>query len=200
MLFVCHQYGLNRTARTNGYCASPPPLSPIMIYLPAANDLISTWNRDGTWGRASNMSWYYSHIIDSGRPGECFWLDHRGDLKHKKDLEEDYIGNTVKELNHRKKEYPKWLWASEVLQETGTPVGNDLTDGMRENGVQNCRVPLGVKFHAPQFTASKYGDDFNNLTISDFVDNPARIHWIMEPMRKRVRGGNPVLPILVSKT
>lgn len=148
------------------------------------------------------MSWYYSYIFESGREGgECFWLDHRGDLKHKKDLEEDYIGNTVKELSYHKKESPKWIWAANVLQETGIPEGDDLTDGMRENGVHEYKVPLGVKFHAPQFCAAKYGEnleDLANLTVSDFVDNPARMKWITEPTRKNVRGGNLVLPILVS--
>ncbi|KAG6362993.1 hypothetical protein INS49_008088 [Diaporthe citri] len=136
------------------------------------------------------------YIIESGRQGECFWLDHRGDLKHKQDLKEDYIGNTVKEMKYRKKTYSKWLWASEVLPEAGIPQGDDLTDGMRENEVDECKVPLGVKFHAPQFSAENYGDDLNGLTVSDFVNNPARINWITERSRKRVRGGNPLLPIL----
>lgn len=147
------------------------------------------------------MSWYYSYIVESGRDhGECFWLDHRGDLKHKKDLEEDYIGNTVKELDYHKKDYPKWLWAENVEPETGIPEGDDLTDEMRDNGVHDYKVPLGIKFHAPQFTAGNYDDDLDNLTISDFVDNPARMHWITQPARKNLRGGNPVLPILVSRT
>lgn len=147
------------------------------------------------------MSWYYSYIVESGRDhGECFWLDHRGDLKHKKDLEEDYIGNTVKELDYHKKDYPKWLWAENVEPEAGIPEGDDLTDEMRENGVHDYKVPLGIKFHAPQFTAGNYDDDLDNLTISDFVDNPARMHWITQPARKNLRGGNPVLPILVSRT
>lgn len=146
------------------------------------------------------MSWYYSYVIESNRQGECFWLDHRGDLKHKEDLADDYIQTNVKEINYRKKTYSKWFFASEVTPETGIPEGDDLTDGMRENGVQEYKVPLGVKFHAPQFTASNYAEDLNGLTISDFVDNPARINWITEPTRMRVRRGNPLLPILVSTT
>ncbi|KAK7741555.1 hypothetical protein SLS63_001112 [Diaporthe eres] len=138
-----------------------------------------------------------SYIIESGRQGECFWLDHRGDLTHKQDLKEDYIGKGVKEMNYRGvKDYSKWLWASEVVPEAGTPRGDDLTDGMRENGVDECKVPLGVKFHAPQFSAENYGEDLSGLTVSDFVNNPARINWITEPSRRRVRGGNPLLPIL----
>lgn len=148
------------------------------------------------------MSWYYSYVIASGRRegGECFWLDHRGDLKHKKDLEEDYIGKIVKEMDYRPKEYPKWLWAADAQQEDGIPEGEHLTEGMRENGVHEYKVPLGVKFHAPQFSAGNYGDDLDNLTLSDFVDNPARIYWFTEPTRMRVRGGNPLFPILVSGT
>lgn len=145
------------------------------------------------------MSWYYSYIIEDGRDhGECFWIDHRGDLKHKKDLEEDYIGNNVKELNYHKKQYPKWLWASEVLPEEGIPGDEEITAKMRENGVPEYKVPLGVKFHAPQFSAKNYGDRLDELSVSDFVDNPARIDWITEFSRKKVRGGNPLLPILVS--
>lgn len=148
------------------------------------------------------MSWFYSFIVDSDRDhGECFWLDHRGDLKHTKDLEEEYIGAYVKELGTKpKKEYPDWLYASKVLPEAGIPEGADLTKEMRLNGVHDYKVPLGVKFHGPQFTAGNYDANFNGLTIPDFVENPAKIKWIMEPMRKNVRGGNPALPILVGKT
>lgn len=150
------------------------------------------------------MSWYYSFIDDVSRPdgGECFWLDHRGDLTHKKDRAEEYIGAKVKHMGKEpKKEHGQdWLWAGNVQPEAGLPEGDDLTDGMRENGVHKYEVPLGVKFHAPGFNLGNYGDDFDDLTLSDIVDNPARINWITEPMRKNVRGGNPSLPILVSRT
>lgn len=88
---------------------------------------------------------------------------HRGDLKHRKDLEEDYVGNTVKELNYRKKEYSKWLWASNVPPEAGALKGDDPTDGLGENGVLEYKVPLGVKFHAPQFCAGKYEPTWTTL-------------------------------------
>lgn len=158
---------------------------------------------DGSWGRASNQSWYYSFIVDSGRPegGECFWLDHRGDLTHKKDRAEEYIGAKVNDLGKQpKKEHGQdWLWAGNVRPEAGIPEEKDLTDGMRENGVHLYEVPLGVNFHAPGFNVQNYGDNYDGLTVSDFVDNPARMHWITEPTRRNVRGGNPNLPILVSK-
>jgi len=145
------------------------------------------------------MSWYYSYIFGSGRKddGACFWLDHRGDLKHTKDLEEEYIGASLDDLGRKPREdYPDYLWAANVLPETGIPEGDKLTDGMRENGVHKYKVPLGVKFHAPAFVAGSYETD--NFTVSDFVDNPGKLRWIMEPTRENVRGGNPVLPILVS--
>lgn len=158
---------------------------------------------DGSWGRASNRSWYYSYIVDVGRRdgGECFWLDHRGDLTHKKDLEEEYIGAQVKDMGKepKQKDGQDWLWAGNVPPEAGIPEGDDLSDGMRENGVHQYNVPLGVKFNAPQFNTEYYGPDFDNLTLSDIIDNPARINWITEPIRKNVRGGNPSLPILVSR-
>lgn len=148
------------------------------------------------------MSWYYSFVISSEHKddGTCFWLDHRGDLKHEKDLEEEYIGANLKELGRKpKKEYPDYLWAANVLPEEGIPEGEDLNEGMRENGVHEYKVPLGVKFRAPAFMRSNYGENIDDLTVDDFVDNPGRIRWITEPSRKNVRGGNEVLPIFVSK-
>lgn len=145
------------------------------------------------------MSWYYSYIYDSdGRQRECFWLDHRGDLKHKKDLEEEYIGAALDALGRKPtKYYPDYLWAANVVPEAGIPEGQDLTEGMRENGVADYRVPLGVKWHTPAFKPGNYGPGFDNLTVDDFVTNPGKINWIMDPMYKNKRGGNPVLPLLV---
>lgn len=147
------------------------------------------------------MSWYYAFVYDSdSRQQECFWLDARGDLKHKKDLEEQWFHKQVKAITG-KEEYYDWLNPTRVIPETGIPEGDRLTEGMRENGVHEYKVPMGVKWHVPAFKAGKYridGDNVNNLTQDDFVQNPAKMNWFMEPMRRKVRGGNPVLPILVS--
>lgn len=104
---------------------------------------------DGTWAKPSNMSWHYSYTFAAHRndPGECFWLDHRGDLRHRKDLEEEYIGTSIKDMGREPNEgwmWPKYLWASEVLPEAGIPEGDRLTDGMRENGVMNTRFRWGL--------------------------------------------------------
>lgn len=162
------------------------------------------WKSDGSWGRASNMSWYYSYVFSSDRrdDGSCFWLDHRGDLKHKKDLQEEYVTEGLGKGFGKKpdlKNFPAYLWAAEVIPEAGIPEGEDLNEGMRENGVHEYKVPLGVKFRAPAFLRSTYGADYDNLTLDDFVTNPGRIRWITEPTRKNVRGGNEALPIFVSK-
>lgn len=152
------------------------------------------------------MSWYYSYVYDSdARQRECFWLDHRGDLTHKKDLEEEYIGAAIEELGRKPNPlhlefpmYPKHLWAQNVVPEAGIPEGDRLTEGMRENGVHEYRVPMGVKWHTPVFVPKHYDPNFNNLTVDDFVTNPGKINWIMNPIHRNMRGGNPVLPILVS--
>lgn len=148
------------------------------------------------------MSWYYSHVFDSGSNlRECFWLDHRGDLTHKKDLEEEYIADPVGSLGRTpRKDYPDYLWAANVVPEEGIPEGDDLNEGMRKNRVHEKRVPLGVKWHAPAFKAQYYNDTFNGLAVDDFVTNPAKLNWIMDPIHRSVRGGSPVLPILVSTT
>lgn len=145
------------------------------------------------------MSWYHSFIFDTdGRNRECFWLDHRGDLTHKKDLEEEYIASAVEALGRNpRKDYPSRLWAANVVPEDGIPEGDNLNEGMRENGVQDYRVPLGVKWHAPAFMPRDY-TKVEDLKVQDFVANPAKMNWIMNPMHKNVRRGNPVLPIIVS--
>ncbi|KAG8162250.1 hypothetical protein KVR01_008015 [Diaporthe batatas] len=140
---------------------------------------------------------FYAYTSDKKSDGACFWLDHRGDLKHTKDLEEEYIGANLDQLGRKpKKEYPSYLWASNVKPETGLPEGEDLNGGMRENGVHEYKVPLGVKFKAPSFFRGSYGDELDNMTVDDFVTNPAKIRWITRPTRKKVRGGNEVLPIM----
>lgn len=147
------------------------------------------------------MSWYYAFVYDSdSRQQECFWLDARGDLKHKKDLEEDWFLRQVKAHTGTDR-VTEYLDPKKVVPETGIPEGDRLTEGMRENGVHEYKVPMGVKWHVPAFKAGKYridGDNVNNLTQDDFVQNPAKINWFMNPLRRSVRGGNPVLPILVS--
>ncbi|KAG6355167.1 hypothetical protein INS49_004248 [Diaporthe citri] len=55
---------------------------------------------------------------------------------------------------------------------------------------------MGVKWHAPAFVPRNYGPNFNNLTVDDFVTNPGKINWMMNPMHRNVLGGNPALPIL----
>lgn len=157
-------------------------------------------NSDGSWGRASNMSWYFSYIYASdARQRECFWLDHRGDLKHKQDLKEEYIGASVGALGKKpNKSYPQYLWAGTVVPENGIPEGDRLTEGMQENGVQDYKAPMGVKWHTPAFVPQNYGPNYDNLTVEDFVTNPGKINWIMNPMHENMRGGNPVLPLLVS--
>lgn len=128
------------------------------------------------------------------------WLDDRGDLEHKQDLKEEFIGAAVEALGRKEvtKWYPEYLWDSKVVPETGIPEGDRLTEGMRENGVQDYKVPMGVKWHTPAFVPRNYGPKYDNPTVEDFVTNSGKINWIMNPMHKNVRGGNPVLPILVS--
>lgn len=150
------------------------------------------------------MSWYYSYTFgpDRNDPGECFWLDHRGDLKHRKDREEEYIGASIKDMGREPNQdwmWPDYLWASNVLPEDGIPEGDRLTEGMRENGVHEYKVPLGVKFLAPAFKSGNHDVNPADLDVSDFVSSPGRLRWIMEPSRQNVRGGNEVLPIVVSK-
>lgn len=146
------------------------------------------------------MSWYFSFVYTSdARQRECFWLDHRGDLRHTQDLEEEYLGASIGALSKSVKSwYPDYFWAKNVVPETGIPEGDLLTEGMRENGVDDYKVPLGVKWHLPSFVPQNYGKDFDNLTVEDFVTNPGKMEWITKPMHRNVRGGNPVLPILVS--
>jgi hypothetical protein len=146
------------------------------------------------------MSWYFSHLWGKDRldEGVCFWLDHRGDLKHTEDREEEYIGGSIEDLARDPKEfYPHHLWADNVEPETGIPEGENLNEGMRKNGVHEYKAPLGIKFHAPAFTVAT--EDLPDLTVDDFVKHPGRMKWITEPSRKNVRGGSPVLPIVVCK-
>lgn len=95
---------------------------------------------DGSWGRASDQAWFYSHIIDEKRPGgqgECFWLDHRGSLDHTEDLQDDFIlkaGNmnkfrTVDGEPFKYDRMPAWLWAQDVPREDGLPRADDLSEG-----------------------------------------------------------------------
>lgn len=119
-------------------------------------------------------------------------------MKHKKDLEEEYIGASVEALGRKPtKHYPDYLWAANVVPEAGIPEGQNLTEGMRQNGVADYKVPLGVKWHTPAFVPGNYGPNFGNLTINDFVTNPGKIDWIMDNSHKNKRGGNPVLPLMV---
>lgn len=160
---------------------------------------------DGTWAQPSNMSQHYSYTFGPNRndPGECSWLDHRGDLKHKKDLEEEYIAASIEDMGKDRKKNqirPDYFWSSKVLPETGIPKGDKLTDGMRENEVHEYKVPLGVKFLAPAFKTGSNDVNPANLDISNFVSSHGSLRWIMEPQRQNIRGGNEVLPILVSKS
>ncbi|KAL2291418.1 hypothetical protein FJTKL_12822 [Diaporthe vaccinii] len=142
------------------------------------------------------MSWYFSYVYDSdSRQQECFWLDHRGDLKHKEDLEEDWLLKTI-HSKMPKSIPPTWALTTNVIPEAGIPEGDRLNDGMRENGVPDYKVPMGVKWHVPALKAAKYGDNIDNLTIDDFALNPAKMHWFTSPMWDSVRRGNPVLPIM----
>lgn len=148
------------------------------------------------------MSWYYSNIYDSDAAmRECFWLDHRGTLKHDQDLKEEFIASPIPALGHKqRKEYPSYLWASSVVPEDGIPLGDDLTEGMRANEVDQYRVPLGLKILLPAFKRATYRDSFDEMTVDDFVFNPGKLHWIYNSLLQRVRRGNPVLPIVVSTT
>lgn len=148
------------------------------------------------------MSWYFSYIYDSdSRQQECFWLDHSGRLKGEKT---DWVKKITHE--HAPNSFAPW-WADPeragtepgagIIPEAGIPEGDLLTEGMRENGVADYKVPMGVKWHVPALKAGKYGDNIDNLTLSDFTLNPAKMHWITSPLHRSVRGGNPVLPILV---
>lgn len=157
------------------------------------------------------MSWYFGYVYDSdSRQQECFWLDHAGSLKGE---EVDWVHESTK--NRLAGSYippwtspktPDWVvppdlkgkWNPSVIPEAGIPEGDHLTEGMRENGVADYKVAMGVKWHVPALKAGKYGDNIDNLTLDDFTLNPAKMHWITSPSRRTVRGGNPVLPILVS--
>lgn len=156
------------------------------------------------------MSWYFSYVYDSdSRQQECFWLDHTGSLKGE---EVDWIYKSIRESGKGPKTYlplwtspkgPDWvvppnLKRDNIIPEAGIPEGDHLTEGMRENGVADYKVPMGVKWHVPALRAGNYGDNIDNLTIDDFALNPAKMRWITSPSRRSVRGGNPVLPILVS--
>ncbi|KKY34511.1 putative ankyrin repeat protein [Diaporthe ampelina] len=66
---------------------------------------------------------------------------------------------------------------------------------MREHGVDDYKVPMGVKWHTPVFVPRNY-DNVGDLTVEDFVTNPGKMSWIMNPIHKNVRRGNPVLPLL----
>ncbi|KAI3391304.1 hypothetical protein diail_7611 [Diaporthe ilicicola] len=163
----------------------------------------SIWSFDGSWGRASNMSWYHSHTYGGdGRPQECFWLDHRGTLKHDQDRKEEYIladndfPYKYRDPSKKATEYISWLKASSVDPEDGIPTGSELLEGMRANEVDQYRVPLGVKFHLPSYKRSTYPRNFDSLTLDDFVFNPGKLDWIYNSLVQRVRRGNPVLPIL----
>lgn len=159
------------------------------------------------------MSWYFSYVYDSDtRQQECFWLDHTGSLKGE---EVDWISEAVHDRVPESfppiwavPKSPDWVvppkgvdpkhWPPNRIPEAGIPEGDRLTEGMRENGVADYKVAMGVKWHAPALKAGKYGDNIDNLTLDDFTLNPAKMHWITSPSRRSVRGGNPVLPILVS--
>lgn len=143
------------------------------------------------------MSWYLSYIFDSdSRQQECFWLDHAGSLRGE---EVDWIGEITRD---RAPESFAPYWAvptkAKDLPEAGIPEGDHLTEGMKENGVADYKVAMGVKWHVPAYKAGKYGDNIDNLTVDDFTRNPAKMNWITSPLHRTVRGGNPVLPILVS--
>lgn len=159
------------------------------------------------------MSWYFSYVYDSdSRQQECFWLDHTGSLKGE---EFDWVWESVHGRMSRSSSIfippwtspktPDWVvppdmknWGPFVIPEAGIPEGDHLTEGMRENRVADYKVAMGVKWHVPALKAGKYGDNIDNLTLDDFTLNPAKMHWITSPSRRSVRGGNPVLPILVS--
>lgn len=159
------------------------------------------------------MSWYYGYIYDSdSRQQECFWLDHTGSLKGE---EIDWIVRSVHDKAPKSyvapwasPKAPDWVvppnlkpetkWGPYLIPEAGIPEGDRLTEGMKKNGVADYKVAMGVKWHVPALKAAKYGDNIDNLTLDDFTLNPAKMHWITSPSRRSVRGGNPVLPILVS--
>lgn len=151
---------------------------------------------DGSWGRASNMSWYLSHVYDSeGHQRECFWLDHKGNLDTQKDKKDEYIVKDIKHIGGiPKKDFPEWLWAHDVIEPNGVPSGPDLTEGMKMNGVDQGRTPLGVTFFLPAFKAMSY-KNLTNLGIDDFTRNMGKIKWIGDWLKQ---GDNPVIPIMVS--
>lgn len=148
------------------------------------------------------MSWYFGYVYDSdSRQQECFWLDHTGSLN---DEEVNWVYKSIVESGVAPKAWlPEWTFPRAPTRdpkkmEAGIPEGDRLTEGMRENGVADYKVAMGVKWHVPALKAGKYGDNIDNLTLDDFTLNPAKMHWITSPSRRTVRGGNPVLPILVS--
>lgn len=162
---------------------------------------------DGTWARASDKAWYYSHLFDfnqAGKSGECFWLDHRGYLNHTLDREQEYIHKNIDRLGVKgvkghsagvaKKNFPAWLWAEDTGQDQGLPVGDDLTEGMKRGGVDKNRVPIGVKVFLPALKVSSYMHP-ENVTLQNFTENPAKINWIMDNMDQGKE--HPALPIMV---
>ncbi|KAJ0103942.1 nkyrin repeat protein [Diaporthe amygdali] len=89
-----------------------------------------------------------------------------------------------------------WGRAANIIPEDGIPEGDRLNEGMRKNEVDQYRVPLGVKFHLPSYKVPNYGDRLDDFSLDDFVLNPARQLWFYNSLRKRVRRGNPVLPLM----
>lgn len=144
------------------------------------------------------MSWYFSHVYDSdGHQRECFWLDHKGNLDTHQDKKDEYIVKDIKKIGITPKEkFPKWLWAHDVIEPDGVPSGADLTEGMKTNGVDQGRTPLGVTFFLPAFKAGNYKTEtLGNLTINDFTGNMGKLKWINTWFKQ---GDNPVIPFLVS--
>lgn len=163
------------------------------------------WDSDGSWGKASNVSWYHAHVVDShGNQRYCFWLDHAGNLDSTQDKEDEYlagpkgpgrIGNALPKMA-KPHNWPKWLWASDVLDEEGIPTGDELTEGMKKNGVDKGKTPLGVKFMAHAFQPEPYfSANRTNMTLDDFAAHPAKVNWLFDTLHE---GNNSAFPIFVS--
>lgn len=86
------------------------------------------------------------------------------------------------------------MWAIDNVKDGGTPTGKDLTEGMIKNGVDQGRVPLGVKFFLPALRGNNYKEgQIENMTLFDIAGNPGKVRWITEAMHKFE---SPFLPII----
>lgn len=103
---------------------------------------------------------------------------------------------TVKRIGVKKINFPSWLWASDVKQEEGIPTGEQLTQGMKDLGVDRGRVAQAVKIFLPAFKANNY-KSLQNISTTDIASNPAKLKWFQGDVIPTRFKNNLVLPYLV---